>query len=189
MEKQTNQKIDKNLVADGMDIFVTNYVADGAAAILYERNQEILLERFSENYLAPVVTRMCQTPEQRIDIEQELSAVYHVSLSYGGIYLALWNMTKAYEVGFRIVQKDIPIHQETIEICNFFDVNPYGLYSPGVSLFVAQNGILLAEKIQQKGLFVKQIGKITKEKKKVFLRGDEERFLERPKKDPLMEGK
>ena len=43
-------------------------------------------------------------------------------------------------VGLEIDLKKIPIRQETIEICEFFDLNPYKLLSGGSLLLAAADG-------------------------------------------------
>jgi len=173
------------IVADAMDILVTGYVADAGAAILYKKKREELLKRFSESYLWKVVDRQAIENAQKEKLLPCLKAddVYINQLGASGIYKGLWDMTKAYNVGFRIVQKEIPIHQETIEICNFVDVNPYALFSEGNLLIVTKDSHTIMEKAAELNVPITKIGYTTKALKKVFIRGDEERFLERPKPD------
>lgn len=52
----------------------------------------------------------------------------------GGIFGALWEMAEASGVGLDIDLKKIPIRQETIEICEVYDINPYLLISSGAML-------------------------------------------------------
>ena len=45
--------------------------------------------------------------------------------SQGGIFGALWDMAEASGIGLDIDLKKLPIRQDTIEISEFFDINPY----------------------------------------------------------------
>lgn len=55
-------------------------------------------------------------------------------LSQGGIFTALWEMAERAGVGLEVDLKRIPVKQETIELCEYFDINPYNLYSAGALL-------------------------------------------------------
>lgn len=52
-------------------------------------------------------------------------------LSEGGIFGALWEMADGAGIGLDVALKRIPIQQETVEICEFFGVNPYQMLSTG----------------------------------------------------------
>ena len=52
-------------------------------------------------------------------------------LSEGGIFGALWEMADGAGIGLDVALKRIPIQQETVEICEFFGVNPYQMLSDG----------------------------------------------------------
>lgn len=48
--------------------------------------------------------------------------------------------------------KKIPIRQETVEICEYFDVNPYGLISSGMMLMASADGNALVLALQEAGI-------------------------------------
>ena len=52
-------------------------------------------------------------------------AIFMTSLSKGGIYKALWDIGEKCGTGLTVELKSIPIKQETVEICEVFDINPY----------------------------------------------------------------
>lgn len=52
-------------------------------------------------------------------------------ISEGGIFGALWEMADGAGIGLDVALKRIPIQQETVEICEFFGVNPYQMLSTG----------------------------------------------------------
>ena len=57
-------------------------------------------------------------------------------ITEGGIYGALWEVAQASGVGLEVSIEDIPVRQHTIELCEFFDLNPYQLISSGSMLIV-----------------------------------------------------
>ena len=58
----------------------------------------------------------------------------------GGIFGALWEIAEASGVGLEIDLKKIPLKQETVEICEFFGINPYELISSGSMLMATEDG-------------------------------------------------
>ncbi len=59
----------------------------------------------------------------------------------GGIFGALWEMAESSGIGLEIDLKKIPLKQETVEICELFDINPYGLIASGAML-MAETALL-----------------------------------------------
>ena len=88
-------------------------------------------------------------------------------------------------VGLEIDLKKIPIRQETVEICNFLDLNPYELVSGGSLLIAAENGNDLVEAMEKTGIRAAVIGKTTDGNDRVIRNGEEKRFLEPAKTDEI----
>ena len=96
----------------------------------------------------------------------------------GGIFGALWELAEASGVGLEIELKKIPIRQETVEICEYFDLNPYQLGSTGSLLLAAPDGNRLVWDLKQQGIPAVVIGKATAYTDWVVINEDERRFLE-----------
>ena len=60
----------------------------------------------------------------------------------GGILSGLWKMAEASGVGMDVDLRRIPIRQETIEVCERLDVDPYKLESEGTVLLAPDRGML-----------------------------------------------
>lgn len=71
-------------------------------------------------------------------------------VSQGGIFGALWEMANGAGVGLEIDLKKLPVRQETIEICEFYDLNPYELSSGGCLLMTTEDGNGLAAALKGK---------------------------------------
>lgn len=170
----------------GMDIVVTKWVGLEGTSILAKEKQQELLQRFSENFIfrAQKFDQMLSViPEAAIAVKSGVSAMHDVT--EGGIFGALWEMAEASGVGLEIELKKIPLKQETVEICEFFGVNPYELISSGAMLMAAEDGNKLVLDLKKEGIPATIIGKATMGNDRVLLNGEERRFLEPPKTDEL----
>ena len=94
-------------------------------------------------------------------------------------------MAQAAGVGLEIELKKIPIRQETVEICEFFDINPYKLISGGCMLIAAKNGEQLQGMLEKQGIPASLIGSTTSGNDRVLLNGEERRFLEHAQTDEI----
>lgn len=103
----------------------------------------------------------------------------------GGVFGALWEMAEASGVGLDIDLKKIPIRQETIEICEVYDINPYLLISSGAMLIGTDHGSRLVEELTRAGIHASVIGYAVEGRDRIVRNGDEKRFLEPPKTDEL----
>ena len=73
-----------------------------------------------------------------------------------------------------------------MEICEFFDLNPYQLISSGSMLIACDKGHDLAELLKREGIHSAVIGKFTDNNDKVIIYDEgETRYLEPPKTDEL----
>lgn len=170
----------------GMDIVVTKWVGLEGTSILAKEKQEELLTRFSENFIfrAQKFDQMLSViPEAATAVKSGVSAMHDVT--EGGIFGALWEMAEASGVGLEIELKKIPLKQETVEICEFFGINPYELISSGSMLMAAEDGNGLVLNLQKAGIAACVIGKATADNDRVLLNEEERRFLEPPKADEL----
>lgn len=170
----------------GMDIVVTKWVGLEGTSILAKEKKAELLTRFSEYFIlqAQNFDKMISVlPEASAAVKSGVSAMHDVT--EGGIFGALWEMAESSGVGLEIELKKIPLKQETVEICEFFDINPYELISSGAMLMAANDGNQLVLDLKKAGIPACVIGKATDGNDRVLLNGEERRFLEPPKTDEL----
>lgn len=122
-------------------------------------------------------------PEAATAVKSGVCALHGVT--EGGIFGALWEMAEGAGVGLEIDLKKIPVKQETIEICEFFEINPYCLISGGCLLMTADNGYDLVRRLGEGHIAATVIGKTTDGNDRVIRNEEERRFLELPKPDEL----
>lgn len=170
----------------GMDILVTKWIGIEGTSIIAKEQEERLRERFSVPFIESAKGLDCflsVLPEAEIAVRCGVCAMHDVT--EGGIFGALWEMAEASGVGLEIDVKKIPIRQETVEVCEFFGINPYQLISSGCMLMAAENGMTLQRELEKAGICASIIGKATEGNDRVLLNEDERRFLEPPKTDEL----
>lgn len=169
-----------------LDIVMTKWIGLEGTVILAKEKEQDLLTGYPHS-----IVSAAQNFEQYLSLLPEAatalkSGVYTMhDVRSGGVFGALYELAKRMGVGLSIDLKQIPVKQETIEICEFFDLNPYELLSGGSLLIVTQNGDELVEKLQKEGIFSAVIGKTIKGNDKVVLNEDETRYLEPAKTDEI----
>ncbi len=170
----------------GMDLLVTKWIGIEGTSILAKDKQTELSTRFSSSFLATAQnfdTYISVLPEAKIAVKFGVAAMHDVT--EGGIFGALWEMAEASGTGLEIDLKKIPIRQETVEICEFFDINPYKLISSGCMLMASSDGTGLLRELTKAKIPAAIIGKATDDNDRVLLNGEERRFLEPPDIDEL----
>ena len=170
----------------GQDIVITKWAALEGTAILAKEKEEELLQKFPAFLIeeAKGYSRYLSIiKEAAIAGKSNVSAMHDIT--EGGVFGALWEMAESAGVGLTIDLKKIPIKQATVEICNYFDVNPYEMMSSGSLMLAADNGYDLVRVLEEAGIHAAVIGKVTEGNDRVVTNGEETRFLEPPKTDQL----
>ncbi len=170
----------------GQEIVMTKWAGlEGTAIIAAEKEAE-LLTRYSSSFIEgakQLINHISVVPEARIARECGATSMHDVT--EGGIFGALWEIGAASKVGLEVDIKKILLKQETVEICEFYDINPYMLISSGCMLIVTDKGNLLADRLKTEGIPAAVIGYIKEGNDRIILNEEERRFLEPPKADEL----
>lgn len=183
-EKETYVPYGK--VRPGMDVILTKWVGLEGTALLALEQEEELRKRYSRPFIEKgknFLEYLSIQSEAAVAAKSGVGAMHDVS--QGGIFAALWEMAESAGVGLEIDLKKIPIRQETVEICEFFDINPYKILSGGSLLMAAEDGNELVRQLEKAGISAAVIGKTTDNNDRVLLYEDERRFLELPQTDEL----
>ncbi|WP_458459149.1 AIR synthase family protein [Pseudobutyrivibrio sp.] len=170
----------------GMDLVVTKWIGLEGTSIIAKDHEEELLTRLPKNLVDSAKDfdkYLSVLPESRVAVEHGVAAMHDIT--EGGIFGALWEMGEASGVGLDVDLKSIPVKQETIEVCEFFGINPYELISSGAMLIATNDGNELVRKLAEAGVASAIIGKSNSSNDKRVISGDEVRFLEPPKADAL----
>ena len=170
----------------GYDVVVSGYIAADAASLIAVSMEEELLLRFPQWLVT-----------QAKDFREELSVMLAAKTAYkngthimhdireGGIFGALWEMAQREEVGLTVSLESIPMKQSVVEICNFYDINPYEALSQGCLLMAAKDGDLLVQELCSQGVVAAVIGKVTDSNDRIIHSGEEVRYMDLPKPDQI----
>lgn len=170
----------------GCDIVVTKWIGLEGTGIIASEKEAELSERFSNDFIKKAQSfkeYLSVVPEGMIAVKNHVKAMHDVT--EGGIFGALWEMAEASGVGLEVDLLKIPVKQETIEVCEFFGINPYELISSGSMLMATEDGNGLVQALEKEGIAATVIGKATAGNDRVLLNQEERRFLEPPKTDEL----
>ncbi len=108
------------------------------------------------------------------------------NLSEGGLFAALWKFAEQAGTGLQIDLPSVPIRQVTIELANYFDINPYQMESAGSLLLAADDGPSLVQELAAAGIPAAVIGRCTEGRDRLLLNGEEVRYLDLPQPDALL---
>ena len=176
-----------NMAKAGQDIVLLKWIGlDGTLRIMREKEEE-LKERFVPGFLhqAEQLKQFLFSPKE-LKVAEKFGVSSMHQITSGGVFAALWELCESANIGMEVELQRLAIRQETIEICEFFHLNPYQLTSVGSVLITTDNGEELVDHLSREGIPATLVGKTTKEKAKVILGGEEKRFLDRPAPDELV---
>lgn len=180
------EMIHSSQVRSGMDIVATKWIGLEGTAILAKERDADLRSRYAQPFIDKAKTfseMMSVLPEAAVAVKSGAGALHDVS--EGGIFGALWELAESAGVGLEIDLKKIPIRQETVEICEFFDVNPYKILSGGCLLVATEDGNGMVMELEKANIPAVIIGKATDSNDRVLINEDERRFLETTQTDEL----
>lgn len=180
---KNNTSIAKDSLYDKQIVMAGNAGMSGTVHI-YEKESVNLKKYFSETFLQGILPMKEQfSVKAQRDVAGDVICAHDVS--EGGIFTALWELGEYLNCGMRISLQDILLAQETIEISEYFDLNPYLLFSLGCSIYVVQDGNSLVERFEQAGIRAAVIGYLTKDSDRILDNGEEVRYLEPYKADEV----
>jgi len=175
----------KNVV-DGQEIVLTKWAGLEGTAILAAAKEEELSKRYAKTFLEDaksLLNHVSIVPEAKICKNMKVTAMHDVT--EGGIFGALWELGAAANMGLEVDLSKIPMKQETIEICEFYDLNPYYLISSGSLLIVTEEANHLVAELEKNGIKATVIGKMKAGNDRVVYNEDEHRFLAPAKADEI----
>mgnify|MGYP000211381612 FL=1 len=172
------------LLQAGQDLVVAGYAGLAGTVKLAEAAKEELSRWFSDEYMEEIadVAPLCPVSPE---FWRSCGAAEWEPAGEGGILTAIWNLTGAYETGVEFYLRQIPMRQETVEVCERLELNPYRLYSWGCVLLTADNGGQLVRILAEKHIPAQVIGRVNKGIAREMIVQEGRGFLERPQPDEI----
>lgn len=166
------------------DLVVAGTVGREGAAMLACEKENALRSRYAASYIETAKHLFDDGDMRDAAAAAEAAGAGPIyPLSEGGIFAGLWELAAAGKVGLDVALKQIPMKQHTIEVCEFFRLNPYMLFSGGSLLMACDNGEKVVRALREKGITAGIIGRTTDSNDKLIRYDDEVRYLEPPKED------
>jgi len=162
----------KKKIKPGYDIVMVGQAGLMGADIILKEKREELHTRLPDFYLDMASVK--EDAYSIVDVARRIAdsgmdICYMHDGSSGGVYGALWQMGVWMDKGFEVQHVDIPIRQETIEICEFFNINPYLLDATGCLFVVVEDGEKLVEYLAEQETEAAVIGVVTEKKEKLIV--------------------
>lgn len=176
------------LLTPGNELVVAGAVATEGTARIAREKHDILREHFSEGFLytSENLREIYGTKgDEAWEAAREAGALALYAMGEGGFLSALWKMAEASQVGLEMDFTKVPIRQETIEICEIFDLNPYKLNAQGAVLIGISAGEALVQELRRMGLMAAVIGQTNAGNDRMLYYNGNGRYLERPGKDEI----
>lgn len=168
------------------DIVMTKWIGLEGTAVMASGSHRQLCERYPADLVEEAAEFF-----QYLPIAAEAACAVKSGASYlqmareGGVFGGLWKLAADNGVGLVIDLKNIPVRQETIEVCEFFDLNPYELLAGGSLLITTVNGGELVRKLEKSGIPAAVIGHTTQGNDRIIRHDEESRFLEPARGDEI----
>lgn len=173
-------------IEPGDQLIISGWIGMEGTALLTHRSRTLLGQHYTDAFLQraeDMIARLSSAPEAAVAVQHGVIAMHNGG--EGGVFGALWEFAEYAGLGFEADLKQIPIRQETVEICEFLEKNPYELASGGLMLYAAREGEPLADILTKEGYPARRIGTFTGEKARILHNEDEIRYLDRPGQDAM----
>lgn len=174
VQTKTTERSEKNF-----DLVVSKWIGLEGTFIAASEKEKELVTRYPKGMILAAQKfeeLLSVAPEAALALKSGVCRMH--DMRNGGIFGALWEISRLLDVGLSIDLKKIPVKQETIEICEFFDLNPYTFLSGGSLLMVTEDGETLVSQLQEAGIHAAVIGQTNSGNDKTVTNRDEVRYLE-----------
>ena len=167
--------------AAGQDIVMCGFAGWRGALKLAAAHREDIKARFNPSFLEPLFADKAWADcDVRAAVKTAAAAGARAmyAVGDGGVYTALWDMARRDDLGLTVSLQDIPIRQETIEVCDHLDMDPYQILGTGGLLIAADHGQQLREALAGAQIPAAVIGHFTAAADRVVINHEEKRYLE-----------
>lgn len=184
-------------------LYVSGFVGNLGTKVLIEEKQEELVRQFNQEFITHIKNQIEESlskdgfnPSLIMSYCEQIvgasftspycrgehcepAVIDYEQIGKGGILTALWKLCDRNKWGLKYSLRKIPILQGTIEIANYFDLNPYRLLTDNVFIIACE---FVGDEFHEP---LYEIGDITNEKKRVRIDGEAEAFLTKDYKDEI----
>ncbi len=174
-------------VSPNQDIVMVGAIGLAGTVFMAKYFRNDLVSRLP-GWMVDDTLRFCEDisryPSSAILEKYNVSAAYPVS--EGGLRRVLYQLGKDTQKGYCIDPHTVPIHQITIEFCEYYDIDPWRLLSCGCTLLVTPHGNALMRELHSLEIPSAIIGYTTDNRDKLLVYDDVQSRVNRPEPDGLL---
>lgn len=184
--KMFQRDLQEGMESPKPDIVMSKWIGLEGTFILAKEKEKELLQRYPVRLVS-----LAKEQGKWLSVASEAGTalawgVYAMhDVRSGGIFGALWELSQKTGLGFCVDLKRIPVKQETIEVCEFFGLNPYELLSGGALLMLTEDGDGLVRALAEAGISSAVIGSANFSNDKIVRNGEETRYLGPAQQDEI----
>lgn len=169
----------------GSTLCMAGHAGLAGIGLLAAAGEKTLTKQYTQGFIRQAQTFLTHLSLRPVKeaLEGIDSCIYPVQ--EGGVMAALWNFADGVGIGLDIDMRKIPIRQESVEISEFYGINPYQLMGDGACLIASTQPEKVCAALAQAGIPCCIIGQITNEHARIIRRDDEVRYLDKPAQDEL----
>ncbi len=178
---------DEKVVHPGDDIIICGKIGMAGTLFLLDFFKSRLLRTLSNFYIDEAESlRPYADSYPDMSLLSGLNISNVIPIGERGLFKGIYDLGKSSQLGFCIDYSKVPVSQHTIEFCEIFDLDPWGLLSGGCVLITAKGGQQVVSKLSEAGFDAAVVGYITKEKSKLITYRDNRGGINRPIPDELL---
>lgn len=151
-------------------VIVTKYAGLEGTAILAGEYEDYLKGKLDKKTLetAKGYMDMISVVKEGITAGRSGATSMH-DVTEGGLLGAVWEIAESSGKGFELYKDDIPITQETVEICSIFGINPLKLISSGMMVITSPDRDLIINALKEQGINAACVGRILEDRERRVL--------------------
>ena len=193
MMERLRQQVQGTMLPED-ELLVIGYVGLAHTYRLIQENETELGNRFSRRFLVRTMMHAQENclhgPEDPAGKAPDLRAFFPERWQprlHGWIYAekesfftALWKLAEVSDVGLTMELRQLPVRQETIEICETLSLHPYKDLEAGCFIASVTGARLLTDDLSGTGVRAAAVGTVCSGRQRLLYSDGRARFLERP---------
>ncbi len=165
---------------EGYPVLMTKYAGLSGTIRLLRQNEEKMRERFPGYFLEKIYgLSELVSMDGELSVLKESDKTVIVPVGEYGVFGALWELCEKCGCGIEADLRKITIRQETVELCNELDVNPYEMEGDGsfIAAFPIENLPFVIGSLQKERIPFSLIGQLKEGKERILVNKTEKRYL------------
>lgn len=161
-------------------IIITEYIALSGTAKLASAHENELKAYYPAELVDTAVSFADRTDTAKAQITAErFPDTYVFTLGEKGLMAELWDMAESLSAGMDIDIKAIPVKQESVEVCEFLDEDPYRIDSTGSLLIITESTLELKKALEDEGIRASVAGRLTDSRARILWNNGRARYLDK----------